>query len=80
MPPLNSFADVSTLIRLRRRDKGWTQAELAARSGIAEKHISRIENGANEPKISTVIAVMTALGLTLGAQEHTPASKVEDMF
>ncbi len=40
-----------------------TQAELAERTGIAEATISRIENGMQRPRISTVRKLAGALGV-----------------
>lgn len=38
-----------------------TQADLAERTGIAEATISRLENGMQRPRISTVRKIATAL-------------------
>ena len=40
-----------------------TQAELAERAGIAEATLSRIENGLQRPRISTVRKIAAALGV-----------------
>jgi transcriptional regulator with XRE-family HTH domain len=40
-----------------------TQAELAQRTGIAEATLSRIENGLQRPRISTVRRIAEALGV-----------------
>ena len=40
-----------------------TQADLAQRTGIAEATISRIENGAQRPRISTVRKIAEALNV-----------------
>jgi transcriptional regulator with XRE-family HTH domain len=53
------------LVRLRQvRERLFvTQAELAARTGIAEATLSRIENGLQRPRISTVRKIAAALGV-----------------
>lgn len=53
------------LVRLRQvRERLFvTQAELAARTGIAEATLSRIENGLQRPRISTVRKIAEALGV-----------------
>lgn len=43
-----------------------TQAELAERTGISEATLSRIENGLQRPRISTVRKIATALGVQPG--------------
>jgi transcriptional regulator with XRE-family HTH domain len=40
-----------------------TQAELSERTGIAEATISRLENGAQRPRITTVRKIAGALGV-----------------
>lgn len=51
-------------IKKLRRAKGWTQPELAARSGVAVNTISAWENGRNEPTGTSLQAVADALGCT----------------
>jgi transcriptional regulator with XRE-family HTH domain len=47
--------------------KGWTQEDLAARSGIDQRVISKIECGKTEdPSNSTVTALELALGVKRG--------------
>jgi len=41
-----------------------TQAELSERTGIAEATLSRIENGMQRPRISTVRKIAEGLGVT----------------
>ncbi len=68
-------------LRQRREALGWTQRHLAAQSGVAEKHISRIENGTHEPGISTVLALFSALGLDLALTgRDSAAPSIQDIF
>lgn len=84
MKTLRSQSDLSSFVRIARHQKGWTQAELGARAGLAEKHVNRIENGASEPRVSSVIALLAALGHDLVAQEAdrdaATGQSVEDLF
>ena len=52
-------------IKLREvRERAFvTQADLAERTGIAEATISRLENGIQRPRISTVRKIADALGV-----------------
>lgn len=54
-----------------RRDKGWTQGELASNCGIRLGQISKIERNETDPKLSTIYALMQAL-------ECTPNSLLTD--
>ncbi|WP_162600818.1 helix-turn-helix transcriptional regulator [Paraburkholderia sp. C35] len=49
----------------RRKQKGWTQAVMAERMGIAEASLSRLESGRVTPTIERLIAFCDLLDLTL---------------
>lgn len=55
---------IATRIKTLREALGYTQAELAERSGIARPNIARLESGQHSPMFSTVIRVYAALGLS----------------
>ena len=70
-------------LRSRRKALGLTQEELGQRAGLAAKHVSRIENGTHEPKVSTLFALVSALGLELAMGEAgkvAPVPSVKDIF
>ena len=48
-------------IRARRTDLGWTQSELAERSGVPQADISRIENERLDARWSTLQRLLSAL-------------------
>jgi transcriptional regulator with XRE-family HTH domain len=48
-------------IRERRIDLGWTQTELAARSGVTQADISKLENGRLDARWSTIQRLSTVL-------------------
>ena len=43
-----------------RRDKGWTQGQLADRTDLRIAHISELERGKGDPKLSTLYKLMRA--------------------
>lgn len=49
-------------VKARRIERGWTQPELAARAGIGQSHVSRIENARNGVTIDRLSMVASALG------------------
>lgn len=55
------LTDPCDTIRERRCDLGWTQAELAERTGVTQADISRIENGLLDPRWSTLERIFSAL-------------------
>ena len=48
-----------------RKERGLTQAQLADQSGIVQPHISKLERGAWEPQLSTIMALADALEVQL---------------
>ena len=80
---LRDATGLNQALRSRRKELGLTQEELGQRAGLAAKHVSRIENGAHEPKVSTLFALVSALGLELVLGEKgkvAPAPSVKDIF
>lgn len=52
-------------LREARRGKGWSQRELSRKAGIPQAHISRIESGAVDVKVSTLVELARLLDLEL---------------
>lgn len=48
-------------VRKLRLARSWTQEDLAAQSGLAVVQISRIERGAREVRLGTVVRLLKAL-------------------
>jgi transcriptional regulator with XRE-family HTH domain len=67
MPTWSAIAELNhpgDSIRERRIELGWTQAELATRTGIPQADISRIENGRLDARWSTIQRISAALATT----------------
>lgn len=52
-------------LRKARKRKGWSQRTLSARSGIPQSHLSKIESGEVDLRISSLIALARVLELEL---------------
>ncbi|MDF0528952.1 XRE family transcriptional regulator [Tsukamurella sp. 8F] len=48
-----------------RRDRGWTLAALADKIGLSAPQLSRIESGARQPSVGTLIEIAHAFGVSL---------------
>lgn len=57
--------DVIAAIVKARRERGWTQRELAAKVHLPQAHISAIETGKVAPRYDTVLELVRVLGLDL---------------
>lgn len=47
-----------------RREKGLTQEEVAARSGLSQQYLSGLERGARNPTVITLFELAQALGVS----------------
>ena len=52
-------------LRMARADRGWTQADLAARVGVTRKTINTVENGVFVPSTILALKLARALGMTV---------------
>lgn len=59
-----------------RKDRGWTQAKLAAKSGISQTYISELEQGKKQPTLPIIKKLAVALGATTSKLlEEDPTDK-----
>jgi transcriptional regulator with XRE-family HTH domain len=50
-------------VRRSRHERGWTQEDLSARTGLAVVQISRIERGKREIRLTTLVRLLEAFGV-----------------
>lgn len=53
------------LLREARKRSGMTQRVAAARAGVPQSTIARIESGAMSPRLDTLTSILSALGFTI---------------
>ncbi|WP_188305286.1 ATP-binding protein [Streptomyces sp. CBMA123] len=58
----------AALLREGRLSAGWSQDELADRSGVSARSISALEAGGRRPRMSSVVRLAEALGLDPGTR------------
>ena len=61
---MNDAFDFGLILKGLRKEKGWTQEELANVADISTQHLCRIENGVRTPSLETVHRITYALGTT----------------
>ncbi len=54
-----------TVLRKLRKDKGWSQEEMAHRAGIAMRYVSLLECNKRQPTISTLHLLSKAVGMSM---------------
>jgi transcriptional regulator with XRE-family HTH domain len=67
-------------LRRARVDKGWSQRELSGKAGIPQAHISRIESGAVDVKVSTLVGLARLLDLELILAPRSSIPAVEALI
>jgi transcriptional regulator with XRE-family HTH domain len=68
------------VLRAARRRKGWSQRDLSERAHIPQAHISRIESGAVDMKLSTLTQVARLLDLDLVVAPRTALTAIEALI
>lgn len=72
---MRSQRELATLVELRRRDLGMTQAQLAHHAGVSRQWVNSLEAGEGNPSLLNLVALLAVLGLELNIVEATsPAS------
>ena len=61
---LGALEVVAQNVREQRHRRGMSQEALAYASGIHSSEVSRIERGAREPRLSTLVRLARALGVS----------------
>lgn len=68
---------LSAQLRQARVAKTWSQRDLSEHAGIPQAHISRIESGAVDPKVSTLQDLARLLDLELALVPRTALTAVD---
>lgn len=61
-----SVVSLSQRVRWLRKQRGFTLAQVAERSGISLSHLSDIERGRTMPSLETLEDIASVFGLTIG--------------
>jgi ribosome-binding protein aMBF1 (putative translation factor) len=59
------FAQIAEQVAARRKERGFSQAELGAMCGTTQSAIARIEAGGRPPRIDTLLRIAGALDCEL---------------
>ena len=73
---------IGTIIQRARKQRDWTQSDLAERAGLRQGTISIVEAGSNTVKLNTLLAILAALDLEflIDRRKKGSAEEIEDMF
>jgi y4mF family transcriptional regulator len=72
---IRSIRDLAAVVRGRRKDLGWNQAELAERAGVSRKWIYEFEAGKPAAEFGLLLRALDALGLDLELTSRSEAGR-----
>ena len=70
---------IASTLKTARKAKGLSQRELSAKSGVPQGHISKIENGAVDLRVSSLVALARVLDLELTLVPRKTVSTVQSI-
>jgi len=79
---LRSASDFGAAIRKSRKALGWTQTELATRSGTGERFVVELESGKPSCQLEKALIVARTVGLEIGdlkTAQQSPAAADDDL-
>ena len=60
---ITTVDEVAGAVRLARRERGWTQAQLASHAHVSRDLVNRLERGSGRVEVAKVLDILAALGL-----------------
>jgi y4mF family transcriptional regulator len=63
-----TIRDIAAIVRNRREQIGWTQAQLATKAGVGREWVIQFEKGKPTVEWGLVIRVLRELGMTMDIQ------------
>lgn len=87
--PLRSAEQLGMIIRLKRQEKGLSQAALASLLGVERKWVLRLEAGNPRAELGSVLKALDALGISASLSDEghpasgkgrVPASRLDEVF
>jgi y4mF family transcriptional regulator len=75
-----SARDIGAAVKEKRKGLGWTQTELATRSGTGERFIVELESGKPSCQLEKALIVARTVGIDVGDLKTTqmPSNASED--
>lgn len=64
------------MLRVRRTERGMSQADLAAAAGVDKRQIRRYEAGEQQPVLSVAVAIANALDISVGELAGLPGHEI----
>ncbi len=78
--PIRTPADIGALIRARRRELGYDQAQLAEIAGVSRLWINQVERGKPGAGLGLVLRTLAALGIELSENGPNPGAETPSVI
>ncbi|MBD3835343.1 helix-turn-helix domain-containing protein [Brevundimonas sp.] len=77
-----SSKQLGQVIQRHRKARGLSQAALAARAGLRQEMVSKIEGGQPGSRLASIYALLAALDLemTVGSRTRSASADIADIF
>jgi y4mF family transcriptional regulator len=62
---LKTVRDIAAVVKKRRQNMGWTQSDLATRSGVSREWLIDLEKSKSTVELALVLRTLKALGIQL---------------
>lgn len=60
---ITTVEELAGAVRRARKDRGWTQAQLASHSLVSRDLVNRLEGGSGRVEVAKVLDILAALGM-----------------
>lgn len=60
---ITTIDELAGAVRLARKERGWTQAQLASHAHVSRDLVNRLERGSGRVEVAKVLDTLAALGL-----------------
>ncbi|MEZ5086799.1 MAG: type II toxin-antitoxin system Y4mF family antitoxin [Tessaracoccus sp.] len=77
---MKTVQDVATAVRMARKERGLTQAQVAERAGVGRDWVVRLEQGNPRLELAKVLDVLHVLGLEVTFGEVSESEAEQDPF
>ena len=68
---IRTVETLGELVRDQRKQRGWSQSQLAEKTGVSRLWVGQFEKGKETVELGLVLKVMRALDLSLDASRQT---------
>ncbi len=62
---IDDAADIGRVLHSARKERGWTQQQLADSAGVSRDWVVRVEQGSGRVEVQLVLRALSALGMAM---------------